>query len=139
MVSRPLQIATVGERTFSITRLNGSVTPVASRSARCWISGSNLEKRSVISNIPCPFVSSEVETPVSTALCRGSSRLRSMRTVKRGLPLQFFHRGDELADILEDSKSGGSGKSVSVRLALGGRRLIQKQTPTINQTNNTTT
>src|SRR3546814_6328207 len=67
----------------------------------CWISGSNLEKRSVISNIPCPFVSSEVETPVSTALCRGSSRLRSMRTVKRGLPLQFFHRGDELADILD--------------------------------------
>src|SRR3546814_4030620 len=67
----------------------------------CWISGSNLEKRSVISNIPCPFVSSEVETPVSTALCRGSSRLRSMRTVKRGLPLQFFHRGDELADIID--------------------------------------
>src|SRR3546814_19561229 len=33
--------------------------------------------------------------------CRGSSRLRSMRTVKRGLPLQFFHRGDELADILD--------------------------------------
>src|SRR3546814_13196324 len=24
-----------------------------------------------------------------------------MRTVKRGLPLQFFHRGDELADILD--------------------------------------
>src|SRR3546814_17772015 len=101
MVSRPLQIATVGERTFSITRLNGSVTPVASRSARCWISGSNLEKRSVISNIPCPFVSSEVETPVSTALCRGSSRLRSIRPVKRGLTLQFLHSCDDLADLHE--------------------------------------
>jgi len=48
IVSRPLQIATVGESTFSITRLNGSVTPVDSSAARCSISGSNFEKRSVI-------------------------------------------------------------------------------------------
>ena len=43
----PLQIATVGLSTFSITRLNGSVTPVASSVSRCSISGSNFEKRSV--------------------------------------------------------------------------------------------
>src|SRR5579864_6518873 len=47
MVRRPLQIATVGLSTLSITRLNGSVTPLSSRVSRCSISGSNLEKRSV--------------------------------------------------------------------------------------------
>src|SRR3546814_1238343 len=97
MVSRPLQIATVGERTFSITRLNGSVTPVASRSSRCWISGSNLEKRSVISNIQRPFASSEVEMPLELAPSRWVSRLRSTRTGVKGLALQLFDRGDELA------------------------------------------
>src|SRR4030095_10072646 len=47
MVSRPLQIATVGETTFSITRPNGSVTPVDKSCSRVSISGSNLLKRSV--------------------------------------------------------------------------------------------
>src|SRR5690242_9477112 len=39
-------MATVGLSTFSITRLNGSVTPLSSRASRCSISGSNLLNRS---------------------------------------------------------------------------------------------
>src|SRR5690348_8836361 len=39
-------MATVGLSTLSITRLNGSVSPVSSRASRCSISGSNFEKRS---------------------------------------------------------------------------------------------
>src|SRR6185503_14002867 len=46
MVRLPLQMATVGLSTFSMTRLNGSVRPVSRSAARCSISGSNLEKRS---------------------------------------------------------------------------------------------
>src|SRR6185503_5795425 len=46
MVRLPLQTATVGLSTLSITRLNGSVRPVSRSAARCSISGSNLEKRS---------------------------------------------------------------------------------------------
>src|SRR4051812_28770672 len=46
MVRRPLQMATVGLSTRSITRLNGSVMPVDSKVSRCSISGSNLESRS---------------------------------------------------------------------------------------------
>src|SRR5436190_5437273 len=47
MVLRPLQMATVGETTSSSTSPNGSVTPVESSCSRVWMSGSNLEKRSV--------------------------------------------------------------------------------------------
>src|SRR5688572_1253151 len=50
MVRLPLQMATVGETTSSITRLNGSVRPVDSNCSRVSISGSNLEKRSVKSD-----------------------------------------------------------------------------------------
>src|SRR3954468_8642486 len=46
MVRLPLQIATVGLSTVSMTRLKGSVSPVSSRVSRCSISASNLEKRS---------------------------------------------------------------------------------------------
>src|SRR3954447_3906959 len=46
MVRLPLQIATVGLSTLSMTRLKGSVSPVSSRVSRCSISASNLEKRS---------------------------------------------------------------------------------------------
>src|SRR4030095_13300401 len=47
MVLRPLQTATVGEITSSITSPNGSVSPVDSNCSRVSISGSNLENRSV--------------------------------------------------------------------------------------------
>src|SRR4051812_177957 len=40
-------MATVGLSTRSITRLNGSVTPLDSSPSRSSMSGSNLEKRSV--------------------------------------------------------------------------------------------
>src|SRR3954451_2876201 len=46
IVRLPLQIATVGLSTLSMTRLNGSVSPVSSNVSRCSISASNLEKRS---------------------------------------------------------------------------------------------
>src|SRR6059058_2808434 len=46
MVRLPLQIATVGLSTFSMTRLKGSVSPVLSKVSRCSISASNFEKRS---------------------------------------------------------------------------------------------
>src|SRR3990167_9494434 len=56
MVSRPLQIARVGERTFSITRLYGSSTPLASRFWRMAITSSNLEKRSPAGLVPSLMV-----------------------------------------------------------------------------------
>ena len=44
-----MQIARVGESTFSITRLKWSLTPVSSSAWRWAISASNLEKRSGLS------------------------------------------------------------------------------------------
>src|SRR3546814_20844785 len=83
-----------------VTGVQTCALPIC-RSSRCWISGSNLEKRSVISNIQRPFASSEVEMPLELAPSRWVSRLRSTRTGVKGLALQLFDRGDELADIFD--------------------------------------
>src|SRR5210317_1459984 len=58
MVSRPLQIARVGERTFSITRLKGSSCPLARSPSRRAITSSNLEKRSTPSAVPSLMIGS---------------------------------------------------------------------------------
>src|SRR3546814_1046418 len=77
MVSRPLQIARVGERTFSITRLYGSSTPLANRFWRRAMISSNLEKRSPAGLMPSLMV------------------WRSL------LILKLCHRIDKLAEILD--------------------------------------
>src|SRR3546814_19608925 len=49
----------------------------------------------------------------------------------KGIPerelVRFFGAVAERAQVPVDRKSGGSGKSVSVRLDLGGRRILKKK------------
>src|SRR3546814_10946895 len=96
---------------------------------------------------PLPFVSSEVETPISAKQDRGASRLRSMRTGKDarnhllphpmeppfGPQIPLHHRRDHpprprpRGRLPADRKSVVSGKRVSVRVEFGGRRVNKKK------------
>src|SRR3569833_561580 len=102
MVARPLQIARGGESTFSITRLNGSSCPLASRFARSAMISSNLLNRSVIDSL----------IPFALSLSKGSTFLSPLPNAKRsfdklrtngvwGSFLQFLHRIDQLAEVFD--------------------------------------
>src|SRR5690606_32863894 len=85
IVSRPLQIARVGDSTRSITRLNGSSTPLARSVSRVRMISSNLENRSRCS-------------PVSTG---GRSAWLTPSLIRGSLRCQLAHRVDQLAVRLD--------------------------------------
>src|SRR5436189_4310646 len=89
-------MATVGLSTFSITRLNGSVTPLSRSASRCSMTGSNLQKRSLII---CPRHSRGRGNPVFLGWA-GSQPSRGRR-IKKLSRLELLQRVDELADALD--------------------------------------
>src|SRR5690242_10989556 len=96
-------MATVGLSTFSITRLNGSVTPLWRRVSRCSISGSNLEKRS--------------------ATRRGQS-LERIDQLADGLDLGLHvHRDDDVELVLDVGDEVEHGEAVPFEVLGEARRL----------------
>src|SRR5690348_14407718 len=103
MVRLPLQIATVGLSTFSMTRLKGSVTPLSSRVSRCSISPSNLEKRSATS---------------------GSQPLEGIDELAHGLDLGLHvHRNDHIKLVLHVGDEVEDGEAVPLEVLREARCL----------------
>src|SRR3546814_14744647 len=65
--------------------------------------------------------------PVLTENLTGLARLVRMAVVPAMENVALWHERDISHSSVEDRKSVVSGKSVSVRLDFGGRRIIQKQ------------
>src|SRR2546430_5142600 len=98
-------MATVGLSTRSITRLNGSVSPVSRRVSRCSITESNLEKRSVMRSPRHSRLAEEIWVPAFAGMTSKRSRFQLLKRVDEladGLDLGLHVHRDEDVELVFD-------------------------------------